>query len=247
MKFNKGFTLIELLVVIAIIAVLAALLLPAISSAKRNAQRITCTSNLRQINLGVWMYSDDANDKTPQIERTNRTIINWIGYKKMMKSYVGLNGASSPRDKLFACPADTFCFISKAGFSGFVQKSMHDQAFSDYSSYGFNGGNGVTNIIHGSGGYIFSGFPGIAGKSFSSIKHPTRTVLVAEFPAYSPYSWHQLFGEKFFNDAKDVVGFVDGHVNYIKIYYNSVPTNHVILGACAYDPPDSYDYQWSPN
>src|SRR5689334_5202516 len=63
---KPGFTLIELLVVIAIIAILAAILFPVFARARENARRASCQSNLKQIGLGIMMYTQDYDETFPR-------------------------------------------------------------------------------------------------------------------------------------------------------------------------------------
>jgi len=101
-KMKKGFTLIELLVVIAIIAILAAMLLPALSKAREKARMASCISNLKQISLAIKMYSDDYDvPRMPAVvPSTNSPWSAW---------YVALYdlGYIKGNWNVFKCPSDT--------------------------------------------------------------------------------------------------------------------------------------------
>jgi prepilin-type N-terminal cleavage/methylation domain-containing protein/prepilin-type processing-associated H-X9-DG protein len=130
MASRRGFTLIELLVVIAIIAILAAILLPALAKAKSRAQRIQCMGQIRQCDLGINLFAPDNNERYPPAGFGSTSFNRSFGWDSWVYPYIGGSQSVKPNQMnmgymaadatvaaalnvpiglpVVVCPADTF-------------------------------------------------------------------------------------------------------------------------------------------
>lgn len=213
MRRCKGFSLVELLVTISIIAVLAAVLVPVCVTAKKNASRAKCQSNLQQIARAFENYTSDYDDCYPN---TNNQYL-WAGFywREPMRKYVvlgGVAGGEGNRDKVLACPSDPtppgiYAATSYAYSAAFYMTPQQANAVAD--------GNHLRAKFTGTNPIL----PCTSIKS-GMVKYSTKKVLVTEYwtlhSAKPKVGWYDdaSVGSDSWSGERNYL-FADGHVRFL--------------------------------
>ena len=264
MKTKRGFTLIELLVVIAIIAILAALLLPALARAKEQARQASCISNLRQWGLALTIYLDDSKQIFPLAKIANGTPGAPGGYNEDTPHWSDLIAfhAASQGDSVWynALPSyvggKPLWQIASSPDSFVNDKKIFDCPTAAALPSQFDSTRLVFNH-----GMNYKGNTGLTGASYgtnfsaTSIQHPSAFVFLSDVRAHSTeapfygsnpanevgcsHCWVAQISSR--HNAGANLNFSDGHVACFR--YSYICSNAVTK---AVDPGNS-DINWTYN
>jgi len=194
-SYKRAFTLIELLVVIAIIAILASILFPVFARARENARRASCMSNMKQIGIGLMMYTQDYDERYPPnwhgTGSGNPNDIETDSSKPGGVFIVTTNSVSTPRTEhwrtwmdfiypyvkstqIFICPSSTAALVTTASPPGPPPNYGYSIAFGGYGSY-------VNNSFGGSS-------PAYSPISMSAVTRPSEVICIAEYTSGYSYT-----------------------------------------------------------
>jgi prepilin-type processing-associated H-X9-DG protein/prepilin-type N-terminal cleavage/methylation domain-containing protein len=229
----KRFTLIELLVVVAIIGILASLLLPALGKARKSARRATCVSQLKQLSIALYNYTDDNDSHYPSHGVVGGGVITWddlisgydgrssLNYAEMVTSQS--SGITENQNDLYVCPEDD---VVRGGNE--VKKSYGISVLRKDEPNPAHVLNGVRGI---SGDYESLG----ASRKVHEISYTSQTILKSEnlneqntmgnkegmvfsLTQYNSIAGAGLWSGPVPHSGKFNYSFVDGHVELMDFY-----------------------------
>jgi len=218
----SGFTLIELLVVIAIIAILAAMLLPALSKAKKKAQLANCISNLRQLGVANMLYLSDNNDTFP-FTANGWPQLPFIDVLKLTAASISTNNGAA----FYKCPADmgqgwNYQIAPTLGIP--TNQLPFACSYAYYQHF-----------------YTTDNASGLSRRKSTEVRYPTRKAMRACFASLPGTYFDVVSGATRANGGHGPKGmsllFPDGHSQYA-LYVNLQPTSGTGVSA-------SYNFDWT--